>query len=30
MTAWYAEMGTAKKRTFWAATGGWILDAMDV
>lgn len=29
-TAWYAEMGTAEKRTFWAATGGWILDAMDV
>ncbi len=29
-TAWYAEMGSAGKRTFWAATGGWILDAMDV
>jgi MFS family permease len=29
-TAWYAEMGIAEKRTFWAATGGWILDAMDV
>jgi MFS family permease len=29
-TAWYAEMGVAGKRTFWAATGGWILDAMDV
>ena len=29
-TAWYAEMGAAEKRTFWAATGGWILDAMDV
>jgi MFS family permease len=29
-TAWYAEMGAAGKRTFWAATGGWILDAMDV
>jgi MFS family permease len=28
--AWYAEMGAAEKRTFWAATGGWILDAMDV
>jgi MFS family permease len=28
--AWYAEMGPAAKRTFWAATGGWILDAMDV
>jgi MFS family permease len=28
--AWYAEMGTPAKRTFWAATGGWILDAMDV
>jgi MFS family permease len=23
-------MGTAEKRAFWAATGGWILDAMDV
>jgi MFS family permease len=29
-TAWYAGMGAAGKRTFWAATGGWILDAMDV
>lgn len=29
-TAWYTEMGAAEKRTFWAATGGWILDAMDV
>jgi len=29
-TAWYEEMGAAGKRTFWAATGGWILDAMDV
>lgn len=29
-TAWYEEMGAAEKRTFWAATGGWILDAMDV
>jgi MFS family permease len=29
-TAWYAEMGPAEKRTFWACTGGWILDAMDV
>ena len=29
-TAWYAEMGAVEKRTFWAATGGWILDAMDV
>lgn len=28
--AWYKEMGVAEKRTFWAATGGWILDAMDV
>jgi MFS family permease len=28
--AWYAEMDVAAKRTFWAATGGWILDAMDV
>jgi len=23
-------MGVAEKRAFWAATGGWILDAMDV
>ena len=29
-TAWYTTMGAAEKRTFWAATGGWILDAMDV
>src|SRR5579871_903158 len=29
-TAWYSEMGAAAKRTFWASTGGWILDAMDV
>jgi len=29
-TAWYTEMGTTERRTFWAATGGWILDAMDV
>ncbi len=29
-TAWYADMGVDEKRTFWAATGGWILDAMDV
>jgi MFS family permease len=29
-TAWYAEMDAAERKTFWAATGGWILDAMDV
>ena len=29
-TAWYSTMGVAEKRAFWAATGGWILDAMDV
>ena len=29
-TAWYREMSATEKRTFWAATGGWILDAMDV
>jgi MFS family permease len=23
-------MGAAERKTFWAATGGWILDAMDV
>jgi MFS family permease len=28
--AWYVEMDATAKRTFWAATGGWILDAMDV
>jgi MFS family permease len=29
-TVWYTAMGPAEKTTFWAATGGWILDAMDV
>src|SRR5215470_7055777 len=29
-TAWYAEMTSEEKRTFWACIGGWILDAMDV
>lgn len=29
-TAWYAEMQPREKSTFWACTGGWVLDAMDV
>ncbi|MGI8525167.1 MAG: MFS transporter [Pseudolabrys sp.] len=29
-TAWYGEMTSKEKSTFWACTGGWILDAMDV
>ncbi|HEX3341579.1 MAG TPA: MFS transporter [Pseudolabrys sp.] len=29
-TAWYSEMSGKEKSTFWACTGGWILDAMDV
>lgn len=28
-TAWYAEMSSAEKNTFWACTGGWMLDGMD-
>ncbi len=29
-TNWYGEMAPKEKSTFWACTGGWILDAMDV
>src|ERR1700676_2945953 len=29
-TAWYAEMSASEKNAFWACTGGWILDGMDV
>jgi MFS family permease len=29
-TAWYAAMNPDEKNTFWACTGGWMLDAMDV
>jgi MFS family permease len=29
-TAWYRQMQPREKSTFWACTGGWILDAMDV
>ena len=29
-TAWYSDMRPREKSTFWACTGGWILDAMDV
>jgi len=29
-TAWYSQMRPREKSTFWACTGGWILDAMDV
>ena len=27
---WYSELSLPEKRTFWAAFGGWALDAMDV
>jgi MFS family permease len=30
LTAWYDEMSPKEKRGFWACTGGWALDAMDV
>jgi MFS family permease len=29
-TNWYGEMASREKSAFWACTGGWILDAMDV
>ena len=29
-TAWYSDMKSGEKKTFWACIGGWILDAMDV
>ncbi len=29
-TAWYAEMSSLERNTFWACVGGWMLDAMDV
>jgi MFS family permease len=29
-TAWYAVMNPDEKNAFWACTGGWMLDAMDV
>jgi MFS family permease len=29
-TAWYGDMSSPEKTTFWACIGGWILDAMDV
>ncbi len=29
-TRWYEEMTPKERTTFWACTGGWILDAMDV
>jgi hypothetical protein len=29
-TAWYAEMSSAERKTFWACVGGWVLDAIDV
>jgi MFS family permease len=28
-TAWYAEMSSSERNTFWACTGGWMLDGMD-
>ena len=30
MLAWYLELGTKERRTFWACFGGWALDAFDV
>jgi MFS family permease len=29
-TAWYGDMSSSEKTTFWACIGGWMLDAMDV
>jgi MFS family permease len=29
-TAWYAVMNPDERNAFWACTGGWMLDAMDV
>jgi MFS family permease len=29
-SAWYAKMSAQEKNAFWACTGGWVLDAMDV
>src|SRR5215475_15713876 len=29
-TAWYEDMSSTEKTTFWACAGGWVLDAMDV
>ena len=29
-TNWYGEMAPREKSAFWACTGGWVLDAMDV
>lgn len=29
-TSWYAKLAPREKNAFWACTGGWILDAMDV
>jgi MFS family permease len=28
--AWYVEMSAKEKKTFWACTGGWALDGLDV
>lgn len=30
MFAWYKELSTGERRTFWSCFGGWALDAMDV
>src|SRR5262245_9426732 len=29
-TAWYTQLQPRERNTFWACTGGWILDGMDV
>ncbi|HEY2754720.1 MAG TPA: MFS transporter [Pseudolabrys sp.] len=29
-TRWYAQMTSREQSAFWACTGGWVLDAMDV
>jgi MFS family permease len=29
-TRWYAQLTSREQSAFWACTGGWILDAMDV
>jgi MFS family permease len=28
--AWYTDMSSPERNAFWACTGGWMLDAMDV
>jgi MFS family permease len=30
MFAWYRDIGSTERKTFWACFGGWALDALDV